>query len=489
MQKRIYGLETEYRWWSPLPEENPNDASQVFSGRCLNTIVNYYPGNYAGFLPNGSRFYVDMMKFPELSTPECASVRDAVIWDKAGEKIVFDCLGGFIVIRKRNLGSNGKIQGCHENYLIDRQVLLKDHNPFVSPECLTKQDFDYLANRFVPFLVTRQIFCGAGAIMEFPQIQIGENSSTQCSYRYIISQRAFRIECLISAETLFNRPIINTRNEPLCGGDDKYFRLHLILGDSNLSELSTFLKLGTTGIILRMIEADFLDTTSIALFDPLAALRQIAIDPTCKKRLDLVDQRQLSAIDIQQWYLDRANEFFQRNEASEEEKEVMKYWQEVLDKLRQDPMLLKEEIDWVIKLNALIRYCESRNLSFDSEGARHLDVAYHDLDPENSLYLKLLKRGRIKRLVTEEEVENAIVNPPNTRAKIRSSIILAINDYIDRSPIGRDRNILVNWDSVSVYASTIPPTATSNNIITLSDPFAVENPEIQALVNQLNAVP
>ncbi len=487
MQKRIYGLETEYRWWSSLPEKNPDNPSQVFSGYHLNTIVNYYPGNYSGFLPNGARFYVDMVRFPEFSTPECASVRDAVIWDKAGEKIVFDCLGGAVVIRKRNLGSNGKVQGCHENYLIDRQVLLKDRDISLGHVHLVERDFNYLADRLIPFLVTRQVFCGTGAIMEFPQIQIGENPSTQCLYRYVISQRAFRIEHLIHAETTNNRPIINMRNEPLCGGDERYFRLHLILGDSNLSEFSTFLKLGTTGIILRMIEADFLDTTSIALLDPLAALRQVAIDPTCKKRLDLVDQRQFSAIDIQQWYLDKANKFFQRNEASEEEKEVIERWQETLDKLRRDPMLLKEEIDWVIKLNALIRYCESRNLSFDSEEARRLDVAYHDLDPDNSLYLKLLKRGRVKRLVAEEEIENAIVNPPDTRAKIRGSVILAINDYINRSSIGRDRGILINWDLVSVYASTIPPTTTSDKIITLSDPFAVENSEIQALVNQLNA--
>ena len=421
------GLENEYRFFKRNHRQADN-AHEDFFLKLKKSVTE--------FLPNGARFYLDQ-EIPEYCTPECISVREVLAHERAGDLIVSKTFKSLLAIFKRNLGRPKDarkaplfywpISGCHENYMFVNGPLIKRLPKGVI-------FYDWLSDVLCPFLVSRQIFCGGGAIVQFDHGQ---------DRVFLISQRAFFMKTRWGERTTEERSIVNTKGEPL--GKGPFVRLHLIVGDSNMSDLSGFLKLGATSIVLRMLEASFLDLRDIILVDPLKAIREIAMDPTCKVKVSTKTGRELSAIDIQQWYLDRANEFFQRNEASEEEKEVMKRWQETLDKLRQDPMLLKEEIDWVIKLNLIKRYCEKHQTDFNDKGVDAIDLYYHSLDQEKSLFYKLLKVGRIKRLISDREIFRALKTPPqDTRAKIRGEFV----EFILRKHPRLRESISVDWNEI-----------------------------------------
>ena len=359
-----------------------------------------------GFLPNGARIYVDYPHL-EYSTPECLTVKDLIAADKAGNLILqmaaqkaSEILGERVIVLKDNSDRKGHSFASHENYLMDRRTFIK---LMASSES---------QNKIIPFLISRQILAGAG--------KIGiEKERRRVNYQ--ISQRADFISQVSGLSTTPERNIINTRDEP--HADKKRFaRLHLILGDANFCEWSLYLKIGTTAIVLKMLEDNFIQNSPIVA-DPVRTVKIISRDPTCKKLIKLIDGRRMSAIDIQFWYLDLAHQYFNRIEPTEEERDILKKWVFVLDKLRCDPKLLIGWLDWLTKKYIIDKTQQRLNLTCQDSKLRIIDVMYHDINPVQGLYYKLLDIGKIQKIITDEQIERFIQNPPqNTRAYLRGII-------------------------------------------------------------------
>ncbi|WP_452094383.1 depupylase/deamidase Dop [Dactylosporangium darangshiense] len=350
-------------------------------------------------LTNGARLYVDHAH-PEYSTPEVTNPRDIVLWDKAGERVMAEAsrraatIPGTLPIHlyKNNTDNKGASYGAHENYLMRRQT------PFAD-----------IVMHLTPFFVTRQIFCGAG------RVGIGQDGSGP---GFQISQRADFFEVEVGLETTLKRPIINTRDEPHADAD-KYRRLHVIIGDANLSEISTYLKVGTTSLILAMIEEKVL-SGDLGIADPVTELKSVSHDPSLKHLIRMRDGRRLSALDIQWAFYERARAFVEDREGADTDEitlDVLDRWEDALDKLGRDPMLCAGELDWVAKLRLLEGYRERESLGWSSHKLQLVDLQYSDVRPEKGLYQRLVARGSMATLFTEEEVQRAIVEPPDdTRA-------------------------------------------------------------------------
>jgi len=371
-------------------------------------------------LPNGARYYVDHAH-PEYSSPECSNARDAVIWDKAGERILEDSIAAAqaivtdnerVFIYKNNSDGKGNSYGCHENYLVDRRTPFPD-----------------IVRNLTPFLVTRQIFTGAGKVG-------AENATEQCDYQ--ISQRADFFEVEVGLETTFKRPIINTRDEPHAD-PEKYRRLHVIIGDANMAELSTYLKVGTTAIVLKMIEDDFI-SDDYSLAEPIRAMRSVSRDLTCRETLELDDGRSTSAVEMQWEYLRLAKKYVQEYEGDDEiSNDVLDRWETVLERLEDDPMTLKAHLDWVAKLSVLNAYRERDVLEWDHSKLKLIDLQYHDVRREKGLYYKLVRSGKIDTVVGEPEVAFAIDHPPeDTRAYFRGECLRRFSDVI----------VAASWDAL-----------------------------------------
>jgi proteasome accessory factor A len=355
-------------------------------------------------LTNGARLYVDHAH-PEYSTPEVTSPRDIVLWDKAGEQVMAEAarraarIPGTqpIQLYKNNTDGKGASYGAHENYLMDRRT------PFIE-----------IIRGLVPFFVTRQVFAGAG------RVGIGTEGRT---HGFQLSQRADFFEVEVGLETTLKRPIINTRDEPHADAD-KYRRLHVIIGDANLAELSTYLKVGTTSLVLAMIEARAL-TENISLEEPVEALQAISHDPSLTHRLRLRDGRRMSAIEVQWLYLEQAQKFVdERGEGDEQTADVLLRWAEVLDDLAADPMRLADRLDWPAKLRLLEGYRTRDGLAWGDSRLHLVDLQYSDVRPEKGLYHRLVARGAMQRLLTDEEVSRAMVSPPtDTRAFFRGECL------------------------------------------------------------------
>lgn len=406
MKKRIYGLENEFGIAFTANGRRTLPSEKVV--RYLFEKLITTEGFLNVFLENGARFYLDTGCHPEYATPECASPMDVMIYDKAGERILENLLNyaqnkvheegfqGELAIFKNNTDFVGNSYGCHENYLADRTA-----------------DFYYMAEQLIPFLVTRQIFTGAGKVFR-----------TRRGTVYHMSQRAQHIRQKISGTTTNERSIINTRDEPHAI-KEKYRRLHIIVGDSNMSEFSTYLKVGTTAIILQMIEEDFL-TPNFTLRNPVRAIKDISRDLTCREPVPLNNGKKYSALELQKEYLDLAHRYYSTRTMSPEAADIMQKWEYVLTKLEEDPMQLHREIDWVIKLHLLQAYGERTQLAPEASGDRMLmlDLQYHDIRREKGLYFLLERKGQVERMATEAQIETAMVDPPqNTRAKMRGELI------------------------------------------------------------------
>jgi proteasome accessory factor A len=407
------------------------------------------------FLENGARFYLDTGCHPEYATPECASPMDVMIYDKAGERILENLLNyaqnkvheegfqGELAIFKNNTDFVGNSYGCHENYLADRTA-----------------DFYYMAEQLIPFLVTRQIFTGAGKVFR-----------TRRGTVYHISQRAQHIRQKISGTTTNERSIINTRDEPHAI-KEKYRRLHIIVGDSNMSEFSTYLKVGTTALVLQMIEDDFLPPT-FSLRNPVRAIKDISRDLTCREAVPLNSGKKYSALELQKEYLDLAHRYYSTRPMSPEAADILEKWEYVLTKLEEDPMQLHREIDWVIKLHLLQAYGERTNLSPDASGDRMLmlDLQYHDIRREKGLYFLLERKGKVRRLVTDEQIEKAMVDPPqNTRAKMRGELIKLAK--MKRIPYDLDWNYIRIGYLLNLW-------------VKCNDPFQEENEKVTQLKRRI----
>ena len=450
MPTRIFGLENEYGLiFSPngrvyLPMEKI--LGYIFEG----LIPNSWPSN--AFLCNGARFYQDTGCHPEYSTPECDHLRDLVIHDKAGERLLEACLPmaekrlreegliGEIYIFKNNTDSMGNTYGCHENYLMRRDL-----------------DFWKITEQLIPFFVTRQIFAGAGKVLK-----------VSGRTHFFLSQRAQHIHEKTSSSTTSSRSIINTRDEPHADAE-KYRRLHIIVGDSNMSELATYLKVGTTAVVLSMIEEGF-TVKGMELEDPVKAIRDISRDPTLKKRVRLEDGREWTALEIQMTYWERAQAYLAAlgSSADETTRDLIEYWGDVLQKLATNPMELAQELDWVIKKNVMDSFIARKNCGWDDPRVALMDLQYHDVKRNRGLYYLLERQDVVERLATEEEIQRAMTVPPqSTRAKVRGDFIKFAKE--------KNRSYTVDWTYLKLNGYW-------EETILCMDPFSSSNKRVDELI-------
>jgi proteasome accessory factor A len=360
---------------------------------------------------------------PEISTPECLDAREIVVWDRAAERILVASMeaaksilppGQEIVVHKNNSDGKGNSYGCHENYLMDRAV------PFAR-----------VVQGITPFFVSRQVVVGAGKVgCEAPGVSWRE-------VPFQISQRADFFEEEVGLETTLKRPIVNTRDEPHCDAQ-KYRRLHVIIGDANLSEVATFLKVGTTAIVLAMIEDEELGR-DMTLMAPVAALRQVSYDLTLRRPIELASGARITALELQWHYLDQAKKYAESRglEAVGEEvgAEILRRWEVVLNGLETDPSSLAGQLDWVAKRQLIEGYRERHDLAWDDARLKAMDLQYHDIRPERSL----ASRVGLERLVGDDEVTSAMTNPPRTtRAWFRGTCLQRWASAV----------VAANWDSL-----------------------------------------
>jgi Pup amidohydrolase len=372
-------------------------------------------------LPNGARYYVDHAH-PEYSTPECLTPRELVVHDKAGVRVLERSLrvvaeempsAPAISIYKNNTDGKGNSYGTHENYLVDRATPFGD-----------------IVRDLTPFFVSRQVFTGAG------KLGLEAQWDERGRHVYQLSQRADFFETEVGLETTLKRPIINTRDEPHAD-PERYRRLHVIVGDANLCEVTQFLKLGSTAIVLKMIEDSFLP--DLSLVNPVAAIHDVSRDVSLAATVDLADGRSLTAIQLQWEYFEHARKYVEREDDTPENHDVIERWESILAGLEEDPMGLVAQLDWVAKLRLLEGYRERDGLEWSDPKLRAIDLQYHDVRRDKGLYHRLERAGKVEQLTTDEEVERAIMDPPeDTRAYFRGRCIGKFPDAIAAA----------SWDSI-----------------------------------------
>jgi proteasome accessory factor A len=374
-------------------------------------------------LTNGARYYVDHAH-PELSTPECADPRSVVVYDKAAERILQRSMtaarallpeGQEILIHKNNSDRKGNSYGCHENYLMDRTVA-----------------FSRIVTHVMPHFITRQIYTGAGKVgSEAPGVSIDD-------VPFQLTQRADFFEEEVGLETTLKRPIVNTRDEPHADAQ-KYRRLHVIVGDANLAEVATFLKVGATAIVLSMIEDDFLPR-DLSLAAPVQSLRKVSYDMTLQRPLELADGSTMTALEMQWEYFDRARKYADAEGldcigAPEIGADILTRWEAVLTGLESDRDSVAHQVDWVAKHRLLSAYKERHGLEWSDSRLAAMDLQYHDLRLEKSL----AERVGLERITNEDEVLEAVHEPPpDTRAWFRGKCLQRWADQI----------VAANWDSI-----------------------------------------
>ncbi len=416
------------RW--DYEEENPlRDARGFTSPAAHEPPPEDDIGLANSILPNGARFYVDHAH-PEYSSPETSNPRDAVVWDKAGERILEVAaaraaqlvpggpggLGGpvggaRVLITKNNTDGKGAAYGMHENYIVDRAL-----------------PFGEIVRHLTPFFVSRQVMVGAGRI---------GNEFDLDDVRYQISQRADFFEVEVGLETTLKRPIINTRDEPHAD-PDRFRRLHVIIGDANMSEVCTYLKLGSTALVLCMVEdGELADPPALA--QPVKALHDVSHDLSCRRLVTLKDGRTLTPLELQWHYLEHAQRYCKEREAPEWGPEVLSVWERVLDALEDDPLSLDGVVDWVTKYRVMQRYIDRDGLDWTDDKLKLIDVQYHDVRRDKGIYNRLAARGKCELLVDDDEVAQAMNNPPrDTRAYFRGR---CLEKY-------RDAVAAAGWDSI-----------------------------------------
>jgi len=405
MERRIFGLENEYGVTCTLRGQRRLSPDEV--ARYLFRRVVSWGRSSNVFLENGARLYLDVGSHPEYATPECDSIEDLVIHDKAGERILESLLSsaeqrlreegirGVVYLFKNNTDSAGNSYGCHENYLTSR-----------------RDDFGHYTEVLIPFFVSRQIYAGAGKVL-----------NTARGATYCLSQRAEHIWEPVSSATTRSRPIINTRDEPHADAE-RFRRLHVIVGDSNMSEYATFLKVGATSILLRMLEDPGVVMRDMTLDNPIRAIREISHDITCTRKVRLENGRELSALDIQGEYLSRALRYSETRGLSPLEEQALKMWEHCLAGLESDPMSLDREVDWVIKYRLMENFRQRHDMSLDHPRVALVDLQYHDVNRSRGLYYLLEARGMVDRICTDDQIELAATTPPQTtRARLRGEFI------------------------------------------------------------------
>src|SRR3954447_20682427 len=452
MQRRIFGIETEFGVTCTFHGQRRLSPDEV--ARYLFRRVVSWGRSSNVFLRNGSRLYLDVGSHPEYATAECDDLTQLVTHDKAGERILEDLLvdaerrladegiGGDIFLFKNNTDSAGNSYGCHENYLVARAG-----------------EFSRIADVLLPFLVTRQLVCGAGKVLQTPRGAV-----------YCLSQRAEHIWEGVSSATTRSRPIINTRDEPHADAE-RYRRLHVIVGDSNMSEVTTLLKVGTTHLVLQMIEegVQFRDFT---LDNPIRAIREISHDLSGRRPVRLAGGREASALDIQREYHARAVEHVARRGSDPVTDRVVELWGRTLDAVeRQDLSLIDREIDWAIKHRLVQRYRSKHDLGLSSPRVAQLDLAYHDIRRGRGIFDLLQRKDMVDRVTDDGEIEAAKDTPPqSTRAKLRGDFIASAQ------AAGRD--FTVDWVHLKLNDQ-------AQRTVLCKDPFRAVDERVDRLIATL----
>ena len=407
------------------------------------------------FLANGARLYLDVGSHPEYATPECDSVYEVVCHDRAGERILERLVenaeerlaeegitGSTIYLFKNNTDSAGNSYGSHENYLTSR-----------------RDDLSNYAEVLIPFLVSRQIYTGAGKVLQSAR-----------GAMYSIAQRAEHIWEGVSSATTRSRPIINTRDEPHADAE-RYRRLHVIVGDSNMSEYTSFLKVGATSLLLRMLEDPAVVLRDLTLENPIRAIREISHDITCRRRVRLANGREASAFEIQSEYLERAQRFADTNELNAEEKQALSMWEHCMQAIEQDPLTLEREVDWVIKYHLLERYKAKHDIELGDPKSALLDLQYHDVNQKRGVFYLMQSNGLVERILDDADVETAIDQPPQTtRARLRGEFV--------RQAKERKRDYTVDWVHLKLNDQ-------AQRTVLCKDPFLAHDERVDALIESL----
>jgi len=449
MDRRIFGLETEYGVTCTYRGQRRLSPDEV--ARYLFRRVVSWGRSSNVFLRNGARLYLDVGSHPEYATPECDSIADVVMHDRAGERILEGLLvdaekrlhdegiAGDIYLFKNNTDSAGNSYGCHENYLVSRHG-----------------EFGRLADILIPFLVTRQLICGAGKVLQTPRGAV-----------FCLSQRAEHIWEGVSSATTRSRPIINTRDEPHADAE-RYRRLHVIVGDSNMNEVTTLLKVGSADIVLRMIEAG-VAMRDLTLENPIRAIREVSHDVTGRRKVRLVNGKEISALEIQQEYFSRASEFAERRGGDAATKRVIDLWGRVLAAVEAGDLTpVAREIDWVTKLKLIERYQAKHGMSLSNPRIAQMDLAYHDLRRNRGLYALMEKRGDVDRVATDLDIFEAKETPPQTtRARLRGEFI--------RHAQEKRRDFTVDWVHLKLNDQ-------AQRTVLCKDPFRAYDERVERLI-------
>lgn len=452
MERRIYGLENEYGVTCTLRGQRRLSPDEV--ARYLFRRVVSWGRSSNVFLQNGARLYLDVGSHPEYATPECDSIHDVVVHDKAGERILEQLLTaaekrladegikGDIYLFKNNTDSAGNSYGCHENYLTGRN-----------------EELAHYTNTLIPFLVTRQIYAGAGKVLQ-----------TARGAMFCISQRAEHIWEGTSSATTRSRPIINTRDEPHADAE-RYRRLHVIVGDSNMSEYATFLKIGTTAILLRMLEEPNVIMRDMTLENPIRAIREISHDMTCTRKVRLANGREATALEIQSEYLNRALRYADRRDFSPLEKQALGMWEQALTTIEKDPLGQDREADWVMKYKLIEAYRERHGVELTDPKVSLLDLQYHDINRERGVFYRMQERGLVERMCDDSEIDEAIETPPQTtRARLRGEFIKKAKE--------RKRDYTVDWVHLKLNDQ-------AQRTVLCKDPFRSHDERVEKLIASL----
>ena len=449
MDRRIYGIETEYGLTCTFRGQRQLSPDEV--ARYLFRGVVSWGRSSNVFLRNGGRLYLDVGSHPEYATPECDNIVDLVTHDKAGERIVEglvadadrqlreEGIAGDIYLFKNNTDSAGNSYGCHENYLVPRQ-----------------EDLGRLTAILMPFLVTRQMICGAGKVLQ-----------TAHGTVYCVSQRADHIWEGVSSATTRSRPVINTRDEPHADAE-QYRRLHVIVGDSNMSETTLLLKVGSTDLVLRMIEGGVV-VPDMTLDNPVRAIREISHDMTGRSRVRLTDGRELSALEIQYEYLTCARDFARTHGLDTVSERVLELWERTLDAIETGNLdKIAREIDWVTKFQLIERYRARHDLPLSAPRIAQLDLAYHDVRRGRGLYYLLQRNGVVNRVTSNLDIFEAKSIPPqSTRAKLRGEFI--------RQAQEKGRDVTIDWVHLKVNDQ-------AQRTVLCKDPFRSVDDRVDRLI-------
>ena len=449
MEKRIFGIENEYGVTCTFRGQRRLSPDEV--ARYLFRRVVSWGRSSNVFLKNGARLYLDVGSHPEYATPECDDVVELVTHDKAGERILEGLLvdaerrlreegiAGDIYLFKNNTDSAGNSYGCHENYLVGRHG-----------------EFSRLADVLIPFLVTRQIICGAGKVLQTPRGAV-----------FCASQRAEHIWEGVSSATTRSRPIINTRDEPHADAE-RFRRLHVIVGDSNMNETTTLLKVGSTDLVLRMIEAGVL-IRDLTLENPIRAIREVSHDITGARKIKLASGREATALEIQREYLSKARDFTARRGADATVQRVLDLWERTLHAIETGDLgLVDREIDWITKYQLIERYRAKHDLTLSSARVAQLDLAYHDVNRNRGLYYLLENNGSVARTTTDLAIfEAKSVPPQTTRAKLRG-------EFIKRAQEKR-RDFTVDWVHLKLNDQ-------AQRTVLCKDPFLAVDDRVDKLI-------